>query len=81
MINLVAFVSDRSQNPDDREWSGPWVRPATQDVMLADFHGWSEQTLNVLKVRVMYCEQSRFSNVTHRLLSLLKNQSSVRFTS
>jgi salicylate hydroxylase len=49
-MNVVAFVSDRSQPPDQRVWKGPWVKPVDQKTMLDDFADWNEVSVNLLKV-------------------------------
>jgi hypothetical protein len=51
-VNIVAFVSDRSAPPDDRQWTaGAWVKPVEMDVMLADFKDWDKIPTALLKVR------------------------------
>jgi hypothetical protein len=52
VLNLVAFVSDRSKEENERVWDGPWVKPVTQEQMLEDFADWDEQPRNLLKVRI-----------------------------
>ena len=54
VLNLVAFVSDRSKDPDEREWSGRWVKPVSKEKMLSDFEGWDEKPVNLLKVRRLW---------------------------
>lgn len=49
-LNLVAFVSDRSKDLDDREWAGRWVKSVSQETMLDDFEDWDEKPRNLLKV-------------------------------
>lgn len=49
ILNLVAFVSDRTAPEDQRVWnSGPWVVPVTKDQMKADFAGWDKDVLDYL---------------------------------
>jgi salicylate hydroxylase len=52
-MNVVAFVSDRSQPPDERVWKGAWVKPVDQNVMLADFADWNQQVVNLLKACII----------------------------
>jgi salicylate hydroxylase len=50
IMNVVAFVSDRSQSPDERVWNGPWVKPVDHETVLNDFADWNQQALNILEV-------------------------------
>jgi salicylate hydroxylase len=59
VLNLVAFVSDRSKNEEERVWDGPWVKPVTQEQMLEDFADWDERPRNLLKVRIADVTSSR----------------------
>jgi hypothetical protein len=52
IMNVVAFVSDRSQPPDERVWTGSWVKPVDQKIMLDNFADWNETPVNLLKVTV-----------------------------
>jgi hypothetical protein len=52
VLNLVAFVSDRSKDENDRVWDGPWVRPVSMEEMLADFEHWDERPRKLLEVRL-----------------------------
>jgi salicylate hydroxylase len=51
VLNVVAFVSDRSKDENERVWDGPWVKPVTHEKMLEDFADWDERPRNLLKVR------------------------------
>lgn len=50
MLNVVAFVSDRSKPLEERVWDGPWVKPAFRDEMFADYAGWNDKALTLLGV-------------------------------
>jgi salicylate hydroxylase len=50
IINVVAFVSDRSKPEDDQTWTGPWVKPVPKETMLSDFKGWHRDVGELLKV-------------------------------
>ncbi|KDQ58533.1 hypothetical protein JAAARDRAFT_193092 [Jaapia argillacea MUCL 33604] len=47
IVNLVAFVSDRSQGPDERTWTGPWVKLVSYQQMFEDFKGWDQNVINL----------------------------------
>jgi len=51
ILNVVAFVSDRSKPKDEREWEGPWLRKVDQETVLKDFEGWDQHYVELLKVR------------------------------
>ncbi|KAJ9113872.1 hypothetical protein QFC19_000065 [Naganishia cerealis] len=40
ILNMVAFVSDRSKPEDQREFHGPWVAPSSLQEMQKDYQGW-----------------------------------------
>jgi len=51
VINLVAFVSDRRNDLDERLWEHPaWVQPAKVEDLLADFKDWDPDLINLLKL-------------------------------
>jgi salicylate hydroxylase len=50
VVNVNAAVCDESKPLDERVWQGPWIRQVTQETMLADFEGWDDKFVNMLKV-------------------------------
>lgn len=56
-MNVVAFVSDRSKDPDERVWSGRWVKDVPIEKMLSDYVGWDEKVIDVLKVCVCLAKE------------------------
>jgi salicylate hydroxylase len=51
VFNFGAMVSDRSEDPSDRVWNGPWVKPVSSQEMYDDFAGWNEHVRDFIKVR------------------------------
>ena len=46
IINVVGY-----HTKEDGRWNeDTWMRPATREEMLADFHGWSEPVINILSL-------------------------------
>jgi salicylate hydroxylase len=50
VLNVVAFVSDRSLPADERVWNGPWVKQVSQQTMLNDFSDWAPWPRRLLEV-------------------------------
>ncbi|EIN14739.1 FAD/NAD(P)-binding domain-containing protein [Punctularia strigosozonata HHB-11173 SS5] len=51
VINVVAFVSDRSSPPDERVWKeSRWVKPVPVDQMLGDFEGFEDKVIKLMKL-------------------------------
>ncbi|KII87134.1 hypothetical protein PLICRDRAFT_176923 [Plicaturopsis crispa FD-325 SS-3] len=50
IINVVAFVSDRSAPPDERNWDGPWTVPVSPSDVLADYEGWETRCRDILSL-------------------------------
>lgn len=46
--NMVAFVTDRSKPNPTFPADEPWVRPVSQEEMLADYKGWAEPVQGLL---------------------------------
>jgi hypothetical protein len=53
-FNFVASVGERDKPLAKRVWDGPWVQPADRETMLAQFEGWDERVLGLLKVPTAY---------------------------
>jgi salicylate hydroxylase len=50
VINIVAFVTDRSRDASEQAWIGPWVKPASHEQMLGDYVGWDPRLHSILTV-------------------------------
>lgn len=67
VLNIVAFVSDRTKPKDQRKWDGPWLKKVTMDTIQSDFAGWDEYPRSLLSVR------ARYDPVTSRLANRLRS--------
>lgn len=59
MLNVVAFVSDRSKPPEQRVWDGPWVKPASRHEMFRDFAEWNDRALAILDASPLLMSSSQ----------------------
>ncbi|GHJ86132.1 hypothetical protein NliqN6_2534 [Naganishia liquefaciens] len=48
VLNIVAFVSDRSKPKDERTWDGPWLKKVDMETIQSDFDGWDEYPKKLL---------------------------------
>jgi salicylate hydroxylase len=54
VLNIVAFVSDRSKPEDQREFHGPWVTPSSLEEMQKDYQGWDHLVTDLFPVSAIY---------------------------
>lgn len=50
VLNIVAFVSDRSKPKDQRTWDGPWLKKVDMETIQSDFDDWDEYPKKLLGV-------------------------------
>ncbi|EIN03927.1 FAD/NAD(P)-binding domain-containing protein [Punctularia strigosozonata HHB-11173 SS5] len=50
ILNIVAFVSDRTRPPEERVWEGPWVKPVTRQEMFDDYAEWDPRVHAILSL-------------------------------
>lgn len=75
MLNIVAFVSDRSKPKDQRTWDGPWLKKVDMDTIQADFAGWDAYPRHLLSVR----PRTHPPNVTDPLSQLISEKDQIQW--
>ncbi|KAJ9123085.1 hypothetical protein QFC22_001275 [Naganishia vaughanmartiniae] len=66
VLNIVAFVSDRSLPKDERTWEGPWLKKVDKETIQADFAGWDEYPRKLLG---LISEKDQIQWALHEVLS------------
>ncbi|KAJ9107633.1 hypothetical protein QFC21_001093 [Naganishia friedmannii] len=66
VLNIVAFVSDRSAPKDERMWEGPWLKKVDRETIQADFAGWDEYPKKLLG---LISEKDQIQWALHEVLS------------
>ncbi|KAJ9112604.1 hypothetical protein QFC19_000624 [Naganishia cerealis] len=66
VLNIVAFVSDRSKPKDERTWDGPWLKKVDMDTIQSDFDGWDEYPKKLLG---LISEKDQVQWALHEVLS------------
>jgi len=50
ILNVVAFISDRSKPKDQRFFDGPWVKPVSHETLMNDFKDYHEHPRRLLEL-------------------------------
>ncbi|KAJ9124516.1 hypothetical protein QFC24_003307 [Naganishia onofrii] len=66
VLNIVAFVSDRSAPKDERTWEGPWLKKVDMETIQSDFADWDEYPKKLLGDQIQWALHEVLSPTTWR---------------